>query len=88
MRNVLYISGRYAGRRKKHYGRSPVRRLQLPVISKDAIKELLSDNVGFQSRAEKINPGIASMAIMYYAAGQFMKAVQKSIFRIDHYPDR
>lgn len=29
-------------------------RLKLPVISKDIIKELLFDNVGFQSRAEKV----------------------------------
>ncbi len=54
-------------------------RLKLPVISKDAIKELLFDNVGFQSRAEKVNLGIASMEIMYYAAGQLMKAGQPFI---------
>ena len=49
-------------------------RMKLPVISKDTIKELLFDNVGFQSRAEKVKLGIASMEIMYYAAGQLMKA--------------
>ena len=49
-------------------------RMKLPVISKDTIKELLFDNVGFQSRAEKVKHGIASMEIMYYAAGQLMKA--------------
>lgn len=54
-------------------------RLKLPVISKDAIKELLFDNVGFQSRAEKVNLGIASMEIMYYAAGQLMKTGQPFI---------
>ena len=54
-------------------------RLKLPVISKDTIKELLFDNVGFQSRAEKVNLGIASMEIMYYAAGQLMKAGQSFI---------
>lgn len=54
-------------------------RLKLPVISKDAIKELLFDNVGFQSRAEKVNLGVASMEIMYYVAGQFMKAGQAFI---------
>ncbi|MCX4269608.1 MAG: AAA family ATPase [Lachnospiraceae bacterium] len=55
------------------------KRLKLPVISKDTIKELLFDNVGFQSRAEKVNLGIASMEIMYYAAGQLMKAGQSFI---------
>ena len=49
-------------------------RLKLPVISKDTVKELLFDNVGFQSRAEKVKLGIASMDIMYYVAGQLMKA--------------
>ena len=33
-------------------------RLKLPVISKDSIKELSFDNVGFRSRAEKVNLGI------------------------------
>ena len=32
-------------------------KLKLPVISKDTIKELLFDNVGFQSRAEKVKLG-------------------------------
>ena len=54
-------------------------RLKLPVISKDNIKELLFDNVGFQSRAEKVKLGVASMEIMYYAAGQLMKAGQPFI---------
>ena len=54
-------------------------KLKLPVISKDTIKELLFDNVGFQSRAEKVKLGIASMEIMYYAAGQLMKAGQPFI---------
>ena len=54
-------------------------RLKLPVISKDIIKELLFDHVGFQSRTEKVNLGIASMEIMYYAAGQLMKAGQPFI---------
>ena len=53
--------------------------LKLPVISKDTIKELLFDNVGFQSREEKVKLGIASMEIMYYAAGQLMKAGQPFI---------
>lgn len=54
-------------------------KLKLPVISKDTIKELLFDYVGFQSREEKVNLGVASMEIMYYAAGQLMKAGQPFI---------
>lgn len=55
------------------------KKLKLPVLSKDAIKELLFDHVGFQSRAEKVKLGIASMEIMYYAAGQLMKTGQPFI---------
>lgn len=47
--------------------------LSLPMISKDGIKELLFDTVGFQSREEKIKLGIASMNIMYDMAEQLMK---------------
>ena len=54
-------------------------KLKLPVISKDKIKELLFDNVGFQSRKEKVNLGIASMEIMYYAAEQLKAAGQPFI---------
>lgn len=53
--------------------------LKLPVISKDSIKELLFDYIGFQSREEKVKLGTASMEIMYYMAGQFMKVGQPFI---------
>lgn len=47
-------------------------RLGLPMFSKDGIKELLYDAVGFQSRAEKVALGVGAMEAMYYAAGQVM----------------
>lgn len=54
-------------------------RMKLPVLSKDAIKERLYDEVGFQSREEKVKLGTASMEIMYYIAGQLMGAAQPFI---------
>ena len=51
----------------------------LPVISKDKMKELLYDTIGFCSREEKVKLGIASMNIMYYMAEQFMKREQSFI---------
>ncbi len=48
-------------------------RLDIPVISKDTIKELLFDDVGFCGREEKVRLGIAAMDIMYYFAGQLMQ---------------
>lgn len=49
------------------------RKLCLPVISKDTVKEHLYDTVGFRSREEKVKLGTAAMNIMYYMAGQLMK---------------
>ena len=65
-------------------------KLKLPVISKDTMKELLFDHVGFQSREEKVKLGIASMEMMYYFAGQLMKAGQPFILEnnFDNYFNR
>ncbi|MDY4670456.1 MAG: AAA family ATPase [Oliverpabstia sp.] len=51
----------------------------LPVISKDKIKEIMYDDIGFVSREEKVKLGIASMNIMYYMATQLMKNNQPFI---------
>ncbi len=53
--------------------------LGLPVISKDKIKELLYDTIGFCSREEKVMLGLAGMNIMYYMAEQLMKRGQSFI---------
>jgi len=53
--------------------------LKLPVISKDTIKELLFDYIGFQSREEKVRLGITSMEIMYNMAKQLMEVGQPFI---------
>lgn len=53
--------------------------LGLPVISKDIIKEVMYDDVGFQSREEKVKLGTASVNIMYYIAKQLMKTNQPFI---------
>lgn len=45
----------------------------LPMISKDRIKEIMFDDIGFASRAEKVRLGVASMHIMYDMAEQIMK---------------
>lgn len=52
---------------------------KIPVISKDKIKELMFDEIGFQSREEKIALGVAGMNIMYYFAEQLMKCNQPFI---------
>ncbi len=54
-------------------------RLELPVISKDSLKELLYDTIGFCSREGKVKLGIAAMNTMYYLAEQLMKRKQAFI---------
>lgn len=46
---------------------------QIPMISKDDIKEILFDDLGFNSREEKVKEGIAAMHIMYYMSEQMMR---------------
>ena len=62
------------------------RELGLPVLSKDRIKELLYDTVGFQSRAEKVRLGTASMEIMYDMAEQLMAFPEKALLLPLHIP--
>lgn len=50
------------------------RRRNLPYMSKDTIKEILFDDVGFQSRAEKVALGNAAMNVLYYFAEAQMRA--------------
>lgn len=47
--------------------------LRIPVVSKDKIKEILFDDVGFHSRDEKVALGTGSLNIMYYFAESLMK---------------
>lgn len=47
-------------------------KLAIPMISKDNLKEIMFDEIGFKSRAEKNKLGRASMKIMYHIAEQMM----------------
>ena len=54
-------------------------KLGIPMFSKDSIKEDLFDRLGFQSRQEKVQLGLAAMDILYYAAQQCLTAGQSVI---------
>lgn len=56
--------------------------LGIPMLSKDSIKEVLFDDLGFHSRAEKVQLGTAAMHILYYAAAQLMKVGKPFILEI------
>jgi predicted kinase len=47
--------------------------LQIPMVSKDEIKEVLFDTVGFHSREEKVALGVGSMNIMYLFTESLMR---------------
>lgn len=54
-------------------------KLHIPMVSKDEIKELFYDTVGFTSREGKIALGMGSMEAMYYFAGQLLRVGQSVI---------
>lgn len=47
--------------------------LNIPVVSKDELKEILFDTVGFHSRKEKVALGVGSLDSLYYFAESLMK---------------
>ena len=47
--------------------------VDIPCMSKDSIKEILFDIIGFKSREEKIHLNDAATSAMLYCAEQFMK---------------
>lgn len=65
--NLILLAGLPASG-KSHFARYLTERLGYPVIDKDAIKEVLFDDVGFQSREEKVKLGVAAMDLMYSQA--------------------
>lgn len=53
---------------KTSFARYLSRKMEIPMASKDIIKEHLFDTVGFKNRNEKVALGIAAMDIMYHFA--------------------
>lgn len=58
---------------KSTVGRYLSEQMRLPMISKDSLKEILFDEVGFKSREEKNMLGRASAKLMYHMAEQLMR---------------
>lgn len=70
MRCILVCGMPAAG--KSYMARKLSEYLGIPMFSKDDMKELLFDTVGFRNRQEKVALGVGAMEILYYAAGQVM----------------
>ena len=62
-------------------------KLGIVMFSKDSIKENLFDRLGFESRQEKVQLGLAAMDILYYAALQCLTAGQSVILE-NNFEDR
>lgn len=54
-------------------------KLDIPMYSKDRIKELLYDTVGFEGRAQKVKLGVAAMEILYDIARVSLRRGQSVI---------
>lgn len=74
----ILVSGMPASGKSK-FAEYLCKELELPMMSKDKIKELLYDTVGFNSRSEKVALGNGSMEILYYFAESMMSIQQPFI---------
>jgi len=70
MRCILVCGIPAAG--KSYMARKLSEHLGVPMFSKDDMKELLFDTVGFHNRQEKVALSVGAMEILYYAAGQVL----------------
>lgn len=64
---------------KSTMARELAKALKLPMMSKDDVKEILFDTVGFESRAEKVALGEAALGMLYAFAETMMRAGQPFI---------
>lgn len=69
---IILIAGMPASG-KTTFAKGLSEELQIPMVSKDEIKEILFDTVGFHSREEKVALGVGSMNIMYLFTESLMR---------------
>lgn len=58
---------------KSGFSRYASRELGLPMLEKDHFKEILFDDIGFESREEKMKLGVAAMDLMYDQAARLLE---------------
>lgn len=73
MAHCILITGMPASG-KTTFARHLSAQLQLPMISKDCLKELMYDTIGFKSKTDKVTLSIAASEILYYFAESLMAA--------------
>src|SRR5215472_15932905 len=82
---TIIITG-LSGTGKTTLGKQLASRLLLPFISKDIIKELLFDNLGYSDRAWSKKLGVASFKIMDYLIEEQLKAGHSMILETNFNP--
>ena len=71
--NLILIAGLPATG-KSRFASYLQQRLNIPLLCKDSIKEILFDTIGFQSHDEKTKLNHAALESLYYAARQILAA--------------
>ncbi|WP_050638674.1 MULTISPECIES: AAA family ATPase [Clostridia] len=75
---IIVISG-LPGSGKSHLAEYIAEKLNLPMICKDSIKEILFDTIGFRNREEKTKLNEASLQIMFSISKELLKTNQNLI---------
>lgn len=57
---------------KTSFAKALHERLNIPIISKDELKEIMFDAIGFRTREEKLTLGLASTNLAYYFVEKMM----------------
>ena len=71
--NFLILVAGLPATGKTEFAKYLSRKMGIPMVSKDIIKEHLFDTVGFRTREEKVALGIAAMDLMYHFAGTHLE---------------
>ena len=71
--NCLILVAGLPGTGKTSFAEYLCKKLKIPMVSKDQLKETLFDTIGFRNREEKVSIGTAAMEIMYHIAEKHLK---------------
>jgi len=72
MKKIILVGGDLAAG-KTTFAKKIAHELNLIVLNKDTIKEILGDNIGFKDRAENLRLSYATFELFKYLAKEFME---------------